>query len=121
VTKAAWNRLADVPLTTKREADLMRRVFGTPGPDETDRAHALRKSREERIAAILASPTSQMKGTKDSLFSAMQSIVEWCQHEKSVRTSDGGDTDEARLFSATFGSGADVKARAWAAALEMAA
>lgn len=120
-TKAAWNRLADVPLTKKREADLMRMVFGTPGQDEADRARALRKSREERIAAILASPTSQVKGTKDSLFSAMQAIVEWCQHEKSVRTTDGGDADEARLFSATFGSGAEVKARAWEAALELAA
>lgn len=121
VTKAAWSRLADVPLTRKRETDLMRKVFGTPGPDETDRARALRKSREDRIAAILASPTSQVKGTKDSLLSAMAAIVEWCQHERVVRTFDGGDADEARLFSSTFGTGAEVKERAWTAALELAA
>ncbi len=122
VTKAAWNRLADVPLTKKREADLMRMVFGTPGPDETDRARALRKSREERIAAILASPTSQVKGTKDSLFSGMQAVIEWADHDRTTRTTDGGNADEARLFSANFnGSGAEVKARAWAAALELAA
>lgn len=122
VTKAIWNRLADVPLTKKREADLMHMVFGKPGPDETDRARALRKSREERIAAINASPNSRIRGTKDSLFSAMQAIVEWADHDRTTRTSDGGDADEARLLSANFhGSGAEVKARAWAAALELAA
>jgi phage/plasmid-like protein (TIGR03299 family) len=120
-TKAVWNRLADVPLTRKREADLMAAVFGKPGPDETDRARALRKTREDRIAAILASPTSQVRGTKDTLFSAMQAIVEYADHDRTTRTSDGGDADEARLVSATFGSGAELKARAWDAALEMAA
>jgi phage/plasmid-like protein (TIGR03299 family) len=120
-TKAAWNRLADMPLTMKLETEFMFQVFGKPGPDETDRAKALRKGREERIAAILASPTSQVRGTKDTLFSAMQAIVEWCQHDRTVRTTDGGDADEARLMSATFGSGAEVKERAWSAALELAA
>jgi phage/plasmid-like protein (TIGR03299 family) len=120
-TKAAWNRLADVPLNQKLEQEFMAQVFGRPGPDETDRARSLRKSREERIAAILASPTSQVRGTKDSLFSAMQAVVEWADHDRTTRTGDGGDADESRLFSATFGSGAEVKARAWEAALELAA
>ncbi len=120
-TKAAWNRLADVPLTSKLEAQFMAMVFGKPGPDEADRAKALRKTREERLAAILASPTSQVKGTKDSLFSLLQSVVEFADHDRVTRTSDGGDADESRLFSATWGSGADLKARAWDAALEMAA
>jgi len=122
VTKAAWNRLADIPLNQKLEAEFMASVFGRPGPDESDRAKALRKGREERIAAILASPTSQVKGTKDSVFSLMQAAIEYAEHDKSVRTTDGGDPDEARLFSANFGgSGAELKARAWDAALELAA
>jgi hypothetical protein len=99
----------------------MAAVFGRPGPDETDRAKALRKSREERMAAIMASPTSQVRGTKDTLFSAMQAVVEYVDHDRTTRTSDGGEADESRLFSATFGSGAEVKARAWNAALELAA
>ena len=120
VTKAVWNRLADVPLTKKREADLMQMVFGTPGPDETDRARALRKSREDRIAAINASVTAQLRGTKDTIFSAMSSIIEWAEHDRQTRVTDGGDADESRLFSATFGSGAELKAKAWDAALELA-
>ncbi len=99
----------------------MAMVFGTPGPDEADRAKALRKTREERLAAILASPTSQVKGTKDTLFSAMNAVVEFADHDRTTRTSEGGDADESRLFSATFGSGAELKSRAWEAALALAA
>lgn len=120
-TTAAWQHLAATPLTTKLEQQFLAQVFGQPGPDETDRANAMRKSREDRIAAILASPTSQVRGTKDSLFSAMHAVVEWADHERTTRTSDGADADESRLFSATFGSGADLKERAWDAALALAA
>ena len=120
VTKAAWSHLADVPLTFKLEQQFMAQVFGTPGPNEADRAKSLRKAREERIAAILASPTSQVRGTKDTLFSAMQAVVEWADHDRTTRTSEGGDADESRLISATFGSGAEVKERAWNAAFEVA-
>jgi phage/plasmid-like protein (TIGR03299 family) len=63
-TTAAWNRLADVPLSAKLEQQFMLQVFGQTGPDESDRAKALRKGREDRIAAILASPTSQVRGPR---------------------------------------------------------
>ena len=120
-TKALWTRLADVPLTAVREVELFTRVFGAVGPDESDRARAMRKTRDERLSEILASPTSQVRGTKDSLFSAMQAVIEYVDHERTTRTTDGANADEARLFSATFGSGAAVKERAWDVALEMAA
>ena len=119
-TKAAWNRLADIPLNRKLEAEYMAMVFGTPGPDEADRAKALRKTRVERLQAISSSPTNQLKGTKDTLLSALFGIGEWADHDRTTRTSDGGDADESRLFSATFGSGAELKAKAWEAALELA-
>ena len=118
-TKAAWKHLASKPLTERLKNDLLLNVFGRPGPDEADRAKALRKTREERIAAILASPTSQVKGTKDTAFSLMQSVVEWVDHCRSTRVTEGRDADESRLFSATFGSGSEVKATAWDAILEL--
>jgi phage/plasmid-like protein (TIGR03299 family) len=120
-TKAAWNRLADIPLTTKLKAAFMAQVFGTPGPNETDRAKALRKSREERLAAIQESSTSQLRGTKDSLLSTLFAVGEFVDHDRVSRRADGGDTGESRLFSATFGSGAEVKERAWDAAIALAA
>ncbi len=119
-TTAAWRFLTKQPMTSRLETAFMAQVFGKPGPDESDRARALRKSREDRIAAILASPTSQVRGTKDTAFSLMQAVVEYVDHDRTTRTSEGGDADESRLFSATFGSGAEVKERAWSAALELA-
>jgi phage/plasmid-like protein (TIGR03299 family) len=121
VTKAAWNRLADIPLSQKLEKQFMTSVFGNPGPDEADRAKSLRRNREERLAAILASPTSQVHGTKDTLFSAMSAVIEWADHDRMTRTTDGGNADESRLYSSTFGSGAELKAKAWEAALAVAA
>ena len=120
-TKEAWTHLASKGMTTRRETEFMAQVFGRPGPDESDRAKALRKTREERIAAILASPTSQVRGTKDSLFSLMQAVVEYVDHDRTTRTGEGGDADESRLMSSTFGSGADLKSRAWDTALALAA
>jgi phage/plasmid-like protein (TIGR03299 family) len=120
-TTAAWRHLARTALTAKLEEAFLARVFGVLGPDETERARALRKGREDRLAAILASPTSQVRGTKDSAYSLLQAVVEYADHDRTTRTSEGGDADESRLFSATFGSGADLKARAWAAAVELSA
>lgn len=119
-TAAAWAHLARKPLTSRLESTVMTAVFGAAGPDEGDRARALRKAREERIAAILASPTSQVAGTKDSAFSLLQAVVEYVDHDRSTRTAEGGDPEESRLVSATFGSGAALKARAWDAVLEAA-
>ncbi len=119
LTKQAWMHLASKPLSERLKAAFLASVFGKPGSDEADRAATIRKNREERIAAILASPTSQVKGTKDTAFSIMQAVVEYVDHDRVTRTSDGGDAGENRLFSATFGSGAEVKAKAWDAALAL--
>ncbi len=119
LTKQAWKYLASKPLTEQLKSNFLASVFGKPATDEADRAATIRKNREERIAAILASPTSQVKGTKDSAFSLMQAVVEYVDHDRVTRTADGGDAGESRLFSSTFGSGGEVKTRAWGAALEL--
>ena len=64
------------------------------------------------FAAILASPTSQVKGTKDTAFSLLQAVVEYADHDRTTRTSEGGDAEESRLVSATWGSGAGWR-RSW--------
>lgn len=120
-TVEAWQALARKPLTRKLERQMLEAVFGAAGPDETDRARALRKAREERIHAILASPTSQVKGTKDSLLSMAHAIVEFLDHDRTTRTDGEVSPQEQRLLSATFGSGAALKARAFEGALDAAA
>jgi phage/plasmid-like protein (TIGR03299 family) len=118
-TKQAYELLAAKPMTTALTSDFLRRVFeNTSGPDESDRAKTIRSNRRERIDTILASPTSNVKGTAGSAFSLFQAAVEYVDHDRGTRAADGEDADEKRLVSATFGSGADLKATAWDAILE---
>jgi phage/plasmid-like protein (TIGR03299 family) len=119
-TKAAWEHLARKPLTTRMQNEFMGLVFGQPGPDESERAKTMRKTREDRLAAILASPTSQVKGTKDSVFSLLHAVVEYIDHDRPTRSAEEGNSEESRLYSATYGSGANLKAQAWSTALELA-
>jgi len=95
-------------------------VFGKPGPDESERAKTIRKNRDERIAAILASPTSQVKGTKDTAFSLLNATTEFVDHFRSTKTSDSTESsDEARSMSAMFGSGDALKSKAWNRMMEL--
>jgi phage/plasmid-like protein (TIGR03299 family) len=119
-TTAAWKHLASKPLTSRLETEFLAQVYGRPG-DETDRARAMRKTRSDRIAQILASPSGQVLGTKDSMLSLLFALGEHTDHDRQTRVGEGGDADEARLVSATWGSGAELKAKAWDAALELAA
>jgi phage/plasmid-like protein (TIGR03299 family) len=118
-TKQAYELLASMPMTTALTNDFLRRVFETStGPDESERAKTIRVNRRERINAILASATSNVKGTAGSAFSLFQAAVEYIDHDRGTRAADGEDADEKRLVSATFGSGAALKAVAWDAILE---
>lgn len=119
-TTQAYQHLASKPLTTPMADDFLRRVFEAGiGPDESDRAKTIRLNRRQRIDAILASPTSLVKGTRDTAFSLFQAAVEYVDHDRLTRTADGEDATEKRLVSATFGSGADIKAAAWSAILDL--
>ena len=118
-TKAAWEFLASKPLTTALKDAFLGRLFGRPGTDEADRAQALRRAREARIDAIIASPTSQVHGTKDSGLSLLHSVVEYIDHDRTTRSSNPGESAESRHVSATYGSGSEMKSRAFDAILEL--
>lgn len=118
-TKAAWKYLASKALTKKLEKDFLSLLFAATGPDESERAKTMRKTREDRLAAILASPTSQVRGTKDTAFSLLHAVVEYIDHDRPTRTSEGISAEESRLFSSNFGSGAELKSRAWETILEL--
>ena len=119
VTVQAFEYLARTPLTEDLADDFFERVFPLSGPDESDRALSIAKKRRERLDAILAGPTSNVRGTRGSAFALLNAATEWVDHDRTTRTSDGGDADESRLASATFGSGAALKENAWATILEL--
>ena len=119
-TSQAYQHLAGKRLTVKLEDEFLSRVFEAGvGPAEAERAKTIRLNRRERIQAILASPTSQVKGTRDSAFSLFQAAVEFVDHDRGSRVAEGEDVSEKRLVSATFGSGADLKSAAWDAILDL--
>lgn len=118
VTKEAYRFLAGKQMRTRLKDAFFDVVFAS-GPDESERAAAIAKARRDRLEAILATPTSQVKGTRNTAFSLFQAAVEYIDHERSTRTSDGEDAASARLHSATFGSGAALKSRAWDAILDL--
>ncbi len=119
VTVQAFEHLARTPLTDDLADDFFERVFPLSGPDESDRALAIAKKRRERLDAILAGPNSNVRGTRGTAFALLNAATEWLDHERTTRTTDGGDADESRLVSATFGSGAALKEKAWSTILEL--
>lgn len=120
-TLALYQHLAATPLTASLERTFLDRIFAAEAPDEAGRAAALRKTRDERLQQILASPTSRVPGTVGSAFSLMQAAVEYIDYARPTRTSDGENADDARLFSATFGSGLALKRKAVATIAELTA
>lgn len=120
-TRDLYQHLAGTPLTTTLEREFFDRVFAADGPDESDRAASLRKSRTDRLQAILASPTSRVPGTVGSAFALLQSAVEYIDYFRPTRTSDGESAEAARMFSSQFGSGQTVKRKAVEVIAELAA
>jgi phage/plasmid-like protein (TIGR03299 family) len=94
-----------------------------PG-DESERAKAMREANEKKrydtLSAILASPTCQLEGTKDTIFSALQSITQYIDHERPTQQRRAISDQMARFESSQFGNGADIKDRALVVALEAA-
>lgn len=119
VTVAAWQHLASVPLTSGLQQQFLNQTFPRVGPDEGERARAMRREREAKIQQVLASPTSQVPGTRDTAFSLLQAVVEYLDHDRPTRTEADQGEQEQRLLSATFGNGATVKARAWSTILAL--
>jgi len=117
-TEDIFKCMVRIPLTVKLEKQFMHSVFGKDG-DESERAKTIRLNRDARISEILASPTSQVKGTKDTAFSLLNAVTEFVEHDRTTRTSDGNEY-EARLMSSLLGSGAMLKEKAWDKMMELA-
>lgn len=119
-TKQAFEYLASKAFTDHLKEEFFARVFDGAGKDESDRAATIAKNRRERLEMILAGPTSQVKGTRGTTFALLNSLTEYVDHERSTRVSDDRDPDESRLISATYGSGAELKEKAWSTILDLA-
>lgn len=92
---AFFKTLLDIPLAAKREEISARK---------SNQFDAL-------SAAMQQANRAEAAGAPMTKFAALQAVTRYVDHERSTR--DGGDGAKlSRLYSAQFGSGADLKARA---------
>lgn len=118
-----WIPKAEITAEAKAEAE----AAAKDDADEKDRASAIRMEREKRLREILASPTCQLAGTKDTVFSAYNAVTEFLEHDAPAR-GKAGLTGEAQIraqktsrFESNLDGRADeVKGKALKLALELA-
>lgn len=118
-TRSAYEHLAKVPLTEQLISQVLERSFRLEAAgSEAGRAAAMRKAREERIRAILASPTCTGEGVNGTAFALLNAVTEYVDFMRPTRTKETQLTGTQRFTSAHWGSGATVKALAWDALME---
>lgn len=134
-TEEALRFLATKQYTTEKLVKLMTRTFepdvtedeAEDVTDESVRAKLIRETRERRLLEILASQTCSALPIRGTMYSALQAMTEYIEHETLVTVRDVGPDEKkralamARFRSVNFGGNGDkAKSRAWDAALELA-
>jgi hypothetical protein len=78
---------------------------------------------EYTVAAIVVKCWSNVKPFMTAIIPGAScgcfAVVEYVDHDRPTRTSEGISAEESRLFSSNFGSGAELKSRAWNTILEL--
>jgi len=75
--------------------------------------------REDLVGLFHNGKGNRIAGVRGSWWAAFNAVTEWTDHHRSTRGEEG-DKAESRLASNWFGSGAQMKGRAWTLALEAA-
>ena len=115
-TKEAMERLADFKAQDDEILQLIEGTFGKP-KGESKRGDTLVENRNKAIFEILESPTSKGLDTEGSLWSAMNAITEWLDHDSIIRSEN---KVEARFENNLIdGPSIGYKEKAWNAAMDM--
>lgn len=73
----------------------------------------------DTLEELFESPTNQVHGTRNTLYSLLGSAVEYIDHVRTTRCAEGENDGRKRFESAMFGSGAKLKLEATTKALEL--
>jgi len=119
-TKEVSEALADKKMARKDSQNYWRTVFGLESPaglDEAEKVKAMRRDAKiiTKLDQIMDSPTCAAPDIKDTLWAALQACTEYVDHH------DVSDTTSAarRFQTANFGTGLNLKQKAWDSALEL--
>jgi hypothetical protein len=109
------NALAQVEVTESQKNEFFQFVVD-PSKDERETAQKISKNKETRndnkleiLKNLWESPTNQQEATRGTAYALWQTGVEFIDHEKATRVTEGSNGDELRLYSANYGQGADQK------------
>ncbi len=119
-TKEVSEAMAETKMAREDSQAYWRAVFGLEAPaglDEAEKVKAMRKDTKiiTKLDQIMAGPTCNTDGIKDTLWAALQACTEYVDHHD---VSDA--TGAARRFqTANFGTGLALKQKAWDEALDL--
>lgn len=122
-TLEAINALAGVPATFQTVEAIATHVWGAvPAPKEegkADKARTIALNRMEALQAIWNSPTSAGLATSGTLWTALNAVTEWAEHDSVVRA--GNYTVEESRFIGNYldGSASGLKEKAYSYALNL--
>lgn len=115
-TKELMSRLADAKAQDDDILALIEGTFGKPKGDSA-KAKTLTENRNQAIFDILESPTSKGLDTEGSIWSAMNAITEWLDHDSIIRSEN---KVEARIENNLIdGPSINYKEKAWNTAIAM--
>ncbi len=89
-----------------------------PDPRTGDPSRA-EKTRESLHRLFETGKGNDLPGSRGTLWSALNAVTEFVDHERPTRLREGDSAAEKRFESALFGSGAQLKERAWNWALAL--
>ncbi len=114
-TKLIMESLADVAISNQVKKDIFDFALGRSdiaNEDLSGRAETIYTNNYQALERIFESETNQQPGTRNTLYSALQTVVEWVDHERPTR-------NDGRFVSAMFGSGDALKGRVFEHVLAM--
>lgn len=122
-TKELYEILANKEVTPQEVRSYFEKCLDTK--EETEKAKEVSKAAQTRkenrlqeLQKLFESPTNQT-ATRNTLFAAYGTVVEYVDHEKATRCTDDRKEETCRFESSMFGAGADLKDTALAEALAL--
>jgi len=90
-------------------------------PSDTEKATTRAKKIMEEVSRLFEEGKgANMPSARGTAWGALNSVIEYADYLKPIRTKSGEGNFDARAKSILFGSGADLKQRAWDVALSLA-
>jgi hypothetical protein len=119
--EAHMNILAERKLRKREFEAYLDKVLGPSSrqewKDESGEVGYELSAARQQITANFDHDLQRLKGIEHSAWSAFNAVSQYVDWERPTRGSVGRDRDERRFASMMFQGGADLKRRAWSAAL----